>query len=153
MIEMKLSFKGYREALEALTHLAKIEGAVIQEMTPTHEHVEPKKAPKAPKVEAPKVEPTPEVKPEPVAEPTAAEMPPPPVLDNPAVNPEPAASGVPFSDTKGMIAYVMATFKEIGPQKGQGIQTVLAELGYKNINDVDPKDFGQLYAGIEALKG
>lgn len=65
---------------------------------------------------------------------------------------EPAPTGAPFSDGKGLIDYVMGAYKAMGPQKGAQIQNVLTALGYQNINDVKPEHYGQLYAGIEALK-
>jgi hypothetical protein len=46
----------------------------------------------------------------------------------------------------------MASYKALGPQKGAMIQGVLTQLGYANINDVKPEHYGQLFAGIEALK-
>jgi len=147
MIEVKLSFKSYEDALVALSALAG--KAVIQEIKPTHEHVKPepvkekkekvvKSEPVAPVVEAPPVN----------------EMPAPPVFTNPV--PEPVvdvATGIPFNDPKGMIAYVMESYKALGAEKGQGIQKVLAALGYANINDVDPAKYADLYKGIESLKG
>lgn len=63
-----------------------------------------------------------------------------------------APAGAPFSDPKGLIDYVMTSYKTLGPQKGAQIQTVLTSMGYGNINDVKPEHYGQLYAGVEALK-
>ena len=63
-----------------------------------------------------------------------------------------APAGAPFSDPKGLIDYVMSSYKALGPQKGAQIQTVLTALGYGNINDVKPEHYGQLFAGVEALK-
>ena len=57
-----------------------------------------------------------------------------------------------FSDPKGLIDYVMGAYKALGPQKGALIQGVLTGLGYQNINDVKPEHYGQLHAGVEALK-
>ena len=64
-----------------------------------------------------------------------------------------APTGAPFSDPKGLIDYVMSAYKALGPQKGAQIQQVLTGLGYGNINDVKPEHYGQLFAGVEALKG
>ena len=64
-----------------------------------------------------------------------------------------ATSSAPFSDPKGLIDYVMSAYKALGPQKGAQIQQVLTGLGYGNINDVKPEHYGQLFAGVEALKG
>jgi hypothetical protein len=69
-----------------------------------------------------------------------------------AAAPAAAPAGAPFSDPKGLIDYVMASYKALGPQKGSMIQGVLTGLGYANINDVKPEHYGQLFGGIEALK-
>ena len=63
-----------------------------------------------------------------------------------------APAGAPFSDPKGLIDYVMNSYKALGPQKGAQIQTVLTGMGYGNINDVKPEHYGALFAGVEALK-
>ena len=147
MIEVKLAFKSYEEALEAMAKLAG--QAVIQEVKPTHEHVKPEPV-KEKKEKVVKSEPVAPV----VESPSANVMPAPPVFDNPV--PEPVvdvATGIPFNDPKGMIAYVMESYKALGAEKGQGIQKVLAALEYSNINDVDPSKYADLYKGIESLKG
>lgn len=82
---------------------------------------------------------------------TPVGMPPPPSFQAPA--PAVASVGAPFSDPKGLIDYVMTSYKALGPQKGAEIQKVLTGLGYGNINDVKPEHYGQLFAGVEALKG
>jgi len=87
--------------------------------------------------------------PAPVAAPVVA-MPAPPSFA--PVAPAPAPAGAPFSDPKGLIDYVMSSYKALGPQKGAQIQTVLTNLGYGNINDVKPEHYGALFAGVEALK-
>jgi hypothetical protein len=89
----------------------------------------------------------------PVATPVAPApvMPPPPSF---TAAPAPAPSGpvLPFSDSKGLIEYVMTAYKEMGPTKGAGIQGVLVGMGLTNINDVKPEQFGDFYAKVEALK-
>jgi hypothetical protein len=87
--------------------------------------------------------------PAPVA--AAPAMPAPPTFVAPA--PAPVPTGAPFSDPKCLIDYVMGAYKALGPQKGAMIQGVLTGLGYQNINDVKPEHYGQLHAGVEALKG
>jgi hypothetical protein len=87
-----------------------------------------------------------------------AQVAPAPVVAMPAppsfapVAPAPAPAGAPFSDPKGLIDYVMSSYKTLGPQKGAEIQKVLTSMGYGNINDVKPEHYGQLFAGVEALK-
>ena len=87
--------------------------------------------------------------PAPVA--AAPAMPAPPAFVAPVAAPAP--TGAPFTDGKGLIDYVMGAYKALGPQKGALIQGVLTGLGYQNINDVKPEHYGQLFAGVEALKG
>ena len=81
---------------------------------------------------------------------SAPAMPAPPAFVAPAA--APAATGAPFSDGKGLIDYVMASYKALGAAKGANIQGVLVSLGYQNINDVKPEHYGALFAGVEALK-
>jgi len=85
----------------------------------------------------------------PVAVAPAPVMPAPPVFTAPVV---PAAPAVPFSDAKGLMDYVMSTYKALGQQKGAEIQKVLAGLGVGTINEIKPDQYAALYAGIEALK-
>ena len=80
---------------------------------------------------------------------TVTEMPAPPVFTAPAPV---AAPAIPFNDGKSLVDYVMGVYRAIGPAKGAGIQNVLTQLGYRNINDVNPAHYAALYAGIEALK-
>jgi hypothetical protein len=106
---------------------------------------------------APVVVPAPVVKaPEPVAAPVVAPapaMPAPPTFAPAAPAPVAAPSAAaPFTDGKGLIDYVMAAYRTMGPQKGAQIQTVLTGLGYANINDIKQSDYAALFAGIEALK-
>ena len=81
----------------------------------------------------------------------APAMPAPPAFVAPAPVAAPVATGAPFSDPKGLIDYVMASYKSLGT-KGQLIQGVLTQMGYQNINDVKPEHYGALFAGVEALK-
>jgi hypothetical protein len=109
-------------------------------------------------VAAPVVEPVaaPVVEPVAVAAPAVPAMPAPPVLETPVAAPPAAPVAVtnaaPFTDTSGMIQYVMSAYKALGATKGAEIQAVLTGLGYQNINEVKPEHYGALFAGIEALK-
>lgn len=101
--------------------------------------------------------PAPVAAPVPVAAPAPAPVAAPAMPAAPSFLPQAAApaatpAGAPFSDPKGLIDYVMASYKALGPQKGSMIQGVLTGLGYANINDVKPEHYGQLFGGIEALK-
>lgn len=83
----------------------------------------------------------------------APAMPAPPAFVAPAPAPAPVAAGsAPFSDGKGLIDYVMASYKALGAAKGAQIQSVLVNLGYQNINDVKPEHYGALFVNVEALK-
>lgn len=85
-----------------------------------------------------------------VVAPPAPAMPAPPTFNAPA--PAPVASGVPFSDQKGLVTYVMGAYQSMGPQKGAQIQQVLLQMGCQSINEVKPEQYAALYAGVEALK-
>lgn len=115
----------------------------------------------APAPIAPAPTPVVQAAPAPVAAPA---MPAPPVFTPPAPTPTvtavaaaPAPVAVspsekaPFTDAKGLIDFVMASYKALGPQKGSGIQGVLTSLGYQNINDVNPAHYDALFAGVKAL--
>ena len=86
----------------------------------------------------------------PVVSGTPVAMPAPPTFAAPVAAPVP--TGAPFSDPKGLIEFVMTSYKNLGPAKGAGIQGVLTGLGYQNINDVNPAHYDALFAGLEALK-
>ena len=86
-----------------------------------------------------------------VAPVAAPVMPAPPTFIAPVAAPVP--TGAPFNDPKGLIEFVMTSYKNLGPAKGAGIQGVLTGLGYQNINDVKPEHYAALFSGIEALKG
>ena len=64
----------------------------------------------------------------------------------------PAANKAPFTDGKGLIAYVMDVYKQLGAEKGAGIQGVLTEMGLTNVNDVRPAEYDAFFAKVEALK-
>ena len=134
--------KVIQSLIDSLPHDSR--AAVAEVVKPTA----PVEAPQAP---APAPAPA---APVPVAEAPAPApaMPAPPSFAAPAA-PAPVPTGAPFSDGKGLIDYVMGAYKELGPQKGAQIQNVLTDLGYQNINDVKPEHYGQLHAGVEALKG
>jgi hypothetical protein len=84
---------------------------------------------------------------------TPVAMPAPPTFSAPSPLPVATGATAPFTDGKGVIDYVMASYKALGPQKGAQIQGVLTGMGYANINEVKPEMYGALYAGVEALKG
>ena len=61
-------------------------------------------------------------------------------------------SNCPITDQPSLVAYVMTSYKEMGPVKGNQIQGVLAALGITNINESTAAHYPAIYAGIEALK-
>lgn len=58
---------------------------------------------------------------------------------------------LPFKDAKGLVAYAMAAYKQLGMVKGQAIQKVIQDLGHENINYVKPNQYEAFYRGVEAL--
>lgn len=89
----------------------------------------------------------------PVAAPIAAPvMPAAPTFEIPQTITQIPQNGAPFSDPKGLIEFVMTSYKNLGPAKGAGIQGVLTGLGYQNINDVKAEHYAALFSGIESLK-
>lgn len=137
-MSLEAKIEALTQAVVALT--AKLESANVAAPTPVAQAPAPVAAPA----------PAPVAALAPVA--AAPAMPAPPAFVAPAPAAAPAASGAPFTDGKGLIDYVMGAYKALGPQKGAQIQNVLVGLGYQNINDVKPEHYGQLYAGVEALK-
>jgi hypothetical protein len=133
-MSLELKIEALTAAVVALT--AKLEAGNVAVAAPVAQAAEPAPV-MAPVVAAP------------VAAPAPA-MPAPPTFVAPA--PAPAPTGAPFSDGKGLIEYVMASYKALGPQKGAAIQTVLTNLAYTNISDVKPEHYAALYQGVEALK-
>ena len=93
--------------------------------------------------------------PAPVAAPAASVaapvMPAAPTFEPPAPA-APAANKAPFTDGKGLITYVMDVYKQLGAEKGAGIQGVLTEMGLTNVNDVRPTEYDTFFAKVEALK-
>ena len=71
----------------------------------------------------------------------------------PAAAPAPAPVGpaAPFTDGKGLMEYVMGKYRALGPVKGGMIQNVLSEIGCKNINEVQPAQYGEFHARVEAI--
>ena len=72
----------------------------------------------------------------------------------PAAAPAPAPVGpaAPFTDGKGLMEYVMGKYRALGPVKGGMIQNVLSEIGCKNINEVQPAQYGEFHARVEAIQ-
>jgi len=83
--------------------------------------------------------------PAPVAAPQPA---PAPVVEAPVQ----AAPACPITDQPSLVAYVMASYKEMGPVKGNQIQGVLAALGITNINEATAVHYPAIYSGVEALR-
>lgn len=138
------------QKIEALTQAvanltAKIESINVSPAAPVAQ---------APVVAAPVVQAAPVVT-APLVPPAAPVMPAAPVFTAPvtaAPAAPQAATAAPFTDAAGMMQYVMAAYKELGPQKGAQIQGVLTGMGYQNINDIKPEHYGALFTGVEALK-
>lgn len=118
--------------------------APVAVAAPAPVSVEPVSAPVVNPVVAP-VEP-----PKPVATPVATEA-----VQPAVVQAAPAAaspSNVPFTDNKGLVAYMMDSYRTLGPIKGAEIQGVLSSVGKTNINEITPDLYATVYAAVEALK-
>ena len=63
-----------------------------------------------------------------------------------------STTDVPFANQAELTAFVMDTYKSLGPIKGAKIQEVLNSVGAKNINEVKPEMYAAVKAGVEALK-
>jgi hypothetical protein len=87
-----------------------------------------------------------------VAAPAPVEMPALPTFMAAPVASPASTTKAPFSDAKGLMAYVMESYKTLGPVKGSEIQNILVKLGYQNINDIRAEHYDALFAGVEALK-
>lgn len=81
--------------------------------------------------------------------PVAVPMPAPPTFLSPP--PAPTVT-VPFVDSKGLVDYVMARYRALGPEKGGKIHGVLLSMGCNAINDVKPEQYGQFYTAVEAIQ-
>lgn len=87
----------------------------------------------------------------PAPEPVAAPAPAP--VAAPVVAPVAAPAGaVPFTDNKGLVAYMMDSYRTLGPIKGAEIQGVLSSVGKTNINEITPDLYATVYTAVEALK-
>lgn len=84
--------------------------------------------------------------------PVAPPMPTPSMFAPPVAAPAPAPTTAPFTDGAGLVGYVMAKYKELGPQKGAMIQNVLVQLGVQNVNDVKPEQYQSFFLGVEAIQ-
>jgi hypothetical protein len=71
----------------------------------------------------------------------------------PVVTATVSPSSAVFANQAEFTAFIMDTYKMLGPIKGAGIQAVLNSVGAKNINSVDPRSYAEVKAGVEALKG
>jgi len=85
--------------------------------------------------------------PEPVVAPAPAPVPAP----APAPAPVPSTVVAPFTDTKGLMDYVMTKYKSLGPIKGGMIQQVLLDLGHSNMSNVPASQYADFYLKVEAL--
>ena len=93
-----------------------------------------------------------EVAPAPVVDtPVAAHVAAPVPVAAPVAVPVVSSEGLPFSDPKTLMDWVMATYTTLGPEKGAKIQDVLNAIGCPNVSDVKPENYAALYAGVKAL--
>ena len=90
------------------------------------------------------------IKPAPVVEALAPVMPAAPTFE-PVV--EAAPADCPITDGKSLIDFAMTIYKELGAERGAGIQNVLVEMGLTNVNEVRPTEYVTFYEKVMALKG
>ena len=66
---------------------------------------------------------------------------------------EKADGTVPFTDPSTLMTYVVGKYKELGAERGAGIQQVMAGLtpARANINEINADQYEEFYAGVEAL--
>ena len=118
-------------------HLTADKPVVVSDKAESSSHVAPVVVQAAPTIEHPTVEPVVQV----LAAPPGFTVP---------------ATASPFSavfaNQVELMAFVMDTYKSLGPIKGAKIQEVLNGVGVKNINEVKPEMYAAVKAGIEALK-
>lgn len=64
----------------------------------------------------------------------------------------PAASATaPFNDQTGLLKYCMERYRALGPAKGGMIQSVINELGFKNVSEITSDRWAEFYDKCEAL--
>jgi hypothetical protein len=73
----------------------------------------------------------------------------------PEPTPEPVAQAAPaarWASQAEVNAYVMAAYKEMGPEKGAQIGNVLQQMGIKAVTELTPTNYEQFFSAVEALK-
>ena len=120
-------------------HMTAYTPVVVSDKAASSSHVTPV-VQVAPTIERPTVQPVVQVVTQ-VAAPVFAA----PIVTSP--------TDAPFANQAELTAFVMDTYKSLGPIKGAKIQEVLNGVGVKNINEVKPEMYAAVKAGIEALKG
>ena len=64
----------------------------------------------------------------------------------------PVPGACPIVDQKSLVEYVMAAYKELGPQKGAAIQGVLNNCQVQSINECRPEHYAYIHQCVEQLK-
>lgn len=88
----------------------------------------------------------------PVFTPPVAQFQPPVAAPAPVAPAAPVPGACPIVDQKSMVEYVMAAYKELGPQKGAAIQGVLNNCQVQSINECRPEHYAYIHQCIEQLK-
>lgn len=70
----------------------------------------------------------------------------------PAPAPAPAAGDAPFSNQHELNAYITASYKEMGPEKGAQIGGILQQMGVDNVTKITVEQYPDFYKAIETLK-
>ena len=73
----------------------------------------------------------------------------------PAPTPAPVPTAAPaarWASQAEVNTYVMAAYKEMGPEKGAQIGNILQQIGVKAVTELTPANYEQFYTAVEALK-
>lgn len=82
----------------------------------------------------------------------AAPAPVPTAEPAPAPTPSPAPQQARWASQAEVNTYVMAAYKEMGPEKGAQIGNILQQIGVKAVTELTPANYEQFHTAVEALK-
>ena len=85
-----------------------------------------------------------------MASPSKPVMPPPPVFETAPVAPVPPT--LPFHDGATLLVWVMAQYKEMGPEKGKGLQDIMRAMGFTDMHKLESSRYQELFTRVQALK-
>lgn len=65
--------------------------------------------------------------------------------------PEHVETKCPITNVAEMVKFLIGKYKEIGQERGAGIQPILVKYGYSNANEIKEKDLSAIYNELNAL--